>query len=226
VVAIGLLLLPSGSLSYLAASASCPLAGDVDRSGRCDAIDVQLVINAVLRLNALDAADLNYDTKSDAIDVQLVINAVLNLPVDGDGDGLCDQAEANIGTDAGLWDTDGDGVCDGQEMLDGTDPLRNDTAGATVPDVTGLSQYEAEAALTAAGLVPGTVATANDDSVAAGLVLSQEPPAGASAAMGSAVNLVISLGPAGSIIPPDPADVAPPLDPTIPTRIFDATRFL
>ena len=45
-----------------------------------------------------------------------------------------------------------------------------------------------------------------------------------SVAEGTAVDLVVSLGP--SPIPPDPSSVAPPIDPTVATMLADATRFL
>jgi len=64
----------------------------------------------------------------------------------------------------------------------------------TVPDVTGLSQADAEAALVAMGLVLGAVTEANSDSVALGLTISQDPSAGSDVLSGSAVAIVVSLG--------------------------------
>jgi hypothetical protein len=66
----------------------------------------------------------------------------------------------------------------------------------TVTDVAGLTQADAEAAITAANLTIGTVATQSSDTVLAGDVISQSPAAGASVASGSAVDLVVSSGPA------------------------------
>ena len=48
----------------------------------------------------------------------------------------------------------------------------------------------------------------------------------ASVVQGSAVDLVVSLGPAGSQLPPDPADVAPDLDSTVATQMVSAVSFL
>jgi len=62
------------------------------------------------------------------------------------------------------------------------------------PDVVGLSQAAAESAIVTAGLVVGTVTTANSNSVAAGNVISQSPSAGTDVSAGSSVNLVVSLG--------------------------------
>ena len=56
-------------------------------------------------------------------------------------------------------------------------------------------QTTAEAAVIAAGLTVGTITTANSDAVPAGDVISQNPAAGVEATEGSAVDLVVSLGP-------------------------------
>ena len=64
----------------------------------------------------------------------------------------------------------------------------------TVPDVVGLGQAEAEAALTALQLVPGSIIDQESETVPAGSVISQNPPAGTSVARGTAIDLVVSLG--------------------------------
>ena len=99
------------------------VAGDVNVSGEVNALDVQVVINAALGLSVEHDCDIDISSEVDAVDVQLVINAALGLSIDADDDGLCDVAEANLGTDPDVADTDGDGVGDGQEVRDGTDPL-------------------------------------------------------------------------------------------------------
>lgn len=81
-----------------------------------------------------------------------------------------------------------------QWLLEVGDPL-------TVPDVTGLAEAAALAALDDGDLVPGRSRRQADADVAAGAVISQDPPAGSVAQFGGAVDLVISLGPA-----PDDAD--------------------
>ena len=70
-----------------------------------------------------------------------------------------------------------------------------------VPDVVDLSQAQAENAITAAGLAVGRVTSQNSASVASGNVISQTPGAGAWAAPATAVDLVISLGPATNTVP-------------------------
>ena len=71
-----------------------------------------------------------------------------------------------------------------------------------VPSVVGLTQTAAETALSSVGLAVGTVAGQSSETVAAGLVISQSPTAGALASSGTLVNLVISTGP-----PPAPVEV-------------------
>src|SRR4030065_154286 len=67
---------------------------------------------------------------------------------------------------------------------------------AVVPDVTGMTESAAEAALIAASLVKGTVTTECSDTVALGDVISSSPAASTVAVCGSAVALAISSGPA------------------------------
>jgi hypothetical protein len=84
-------------------------------------------------------------------------------------------------------------------------------APVTVPHVVGLTQAAAEAAIAGAGLVVGTVTTAHSATVPAGHVISQDPVDGTSVAPGSAVDLVVSLGPADST-PPVVGIVSPDRD--------------
>jgi YD repeat-containing protein len=70
-----------------------------------------------------------------------------------------------------------------------------------VPNLIGLMQADAQAALTAAGLVLGTVTLISSESVPAGEVMSQNPTAGTNAAGGSAVNVAVSSGPPPVTVP-------------------------
>ena len=70
------------------------------------------------------------------------------------------------------------------------------TASPVVPDVTGMSEADAEAALLAAGFVEGEV-TLGCDTVGFGLVMAQDPVACTVATLGSAVDLAIS----GALVP-------------------------
>jgi RHS repeat-associated protein len=70
-----------------------------------------------------------------------------------------------------------------------------------VPDVVGLTQSEAEAGILAAALSVGNVSFENSPSVPAGRIISQDPAAGALAAPGTSVNLVVSSGLSASVVP-------------------------
>ncbi|MEO8739000.1 MAG: PASTA domain-containing protein [Casimicrobiaceae bacterium] len=74
-------------------------------------------------------------------------------------------------------------------------------AGVLVPNVVGLTQAAATSAINAASLVVGTVTSQSSASVPAGNVISQNPLAGATVASGSAVDLVVSTGPAPVLVP-------------------------
>ena len=63
-----------------------------------------------------------------------------------------------------------------------------------VPNVVGLAQAAAATAITDAGLIVGTVSTATSP-VAAGVVLAQNPAAGANVLASSAVDVLVSSGP-------------------------------
>ena len=69
-------------------------------------------------------------------------------------------------------------------------------APVSVPNVVGLTQAAAQSALTTATLTVGTITQASSPIVAAGSVISQAPIAGTSVLAGTAVNLVVSSGPA------------------------------
>ncbi len=71
----------------------------------------------------------------------------------------------------------------------------------SVPNLVGQTQAAAAAAISAAQLTLGAVTPASSDTVPAGQVISQNPLAGASVAKGSAVNLVVSSGPALVTVP-------------------------
>src|SRR5262249_26345959 len=74
-------------------------------------------------------------------------------------------------------------------------------APATVPDVVGLTQAAATAAIADAGLTLGAVTTASSPTVPEGSVVSQTPDAGAQVASDTAVALVVSSGPAMVTVP-------------------------
>jgi len=83
----------------------------------------------------------------------------------------------------------------------------------TVPNVVGQAQATATTAITNAGLTVGTVTRAYSATVAAGVVISQDPAAGSTVSGGAAVNLVVSLG------APTPGNE--PTRREIMTRVYD-----
>jgi len=68
----------------------------------------------------------------------------------------------------------------------------------SVPEVTGLSRVQSEAAIAAVGLVVGSVTQGYSDTVPAGAVISTEPPVGTLIDIGSPVNIVTKLPPVGA----------------------------
>jgi RHS repeat-associated protein len=95
----------------------------------------------------------------------------------------------------------------------------------TVPALTGLIRSAAEAAIEDAKLNVGTLSFQHDALVTAGIVLSQTVSSGSLVEPGTPVGLTISLGPDNGL-PPDPAVVAPIIDPTVATTTYDSTKFL
>ena len=73
-------------------------------------------------------------------------------------------------------------------------------AQVAVPDLAGLSQSQAEAAIRAAGLAVGTVTSQTSSTVPAGEVVSQAPSPGTKVDKGTSVSIVVSSGP-----PPTPS---------------------
>ncbi|WP_029253881.1 Stk1 family PASTA domain-containing Ser/Thr kinase [Paraoerskovia marina] len=67
----------------------------------------------------------------------------------------------------------------------------------TVPDVTGLSQSDAEVKLRQEGNLNSTVTTEASDSVAAGQVIRTDPGSGSEVEVGTVVTIVVSTGPSG-----------------------------
>ncbi len=98
-------------------------------------------------------------------------------------------------------------------------------ATVAVPELLGLSKPAALQALQASGLVPGTETRLQDATAPEGTILAQTPAPGTAVAAGSAVALTVSLG-ASDSLPPDPASIAPPVDPTVSTTIYDGTVFI
>ncbi|MGD1107272.1 MAG: PASTA domain-containing protein, partial [Terracidiphilus sp.] len=85
--------------------------------------------------------------------------------------------------------------------LSGNGGINGQAVGVAVPNVVGLTQAAATAAITGAGLTLGTVSTASNNVVPTGSVAASNPAAGAQVSVGSAVRLLVSTGQAA---PPTP----------------------
>ena len=94
----------------------------------------------------------------------------------------------------------------------------------TVPDLVTLSRSAAETALHNAQLTVGTPSFIHNPATS-GSVISQSPDAGTSVAEGTIVTLTVSLG-LDIGLPPDPAIVAPKIDPTVSAMVSASTEFL
>ena len=70
-----------------------------------------------------------------------------------------------------------------------------------VPDVAAMPSTDAEAAITAAGLVVGTIGSEYSLTIPSGDVISQSPDAGTEVAPASSVNVIVSQGPASATVP-------------------------
>ncbi len=80
------------------------------------------------------------------------------------------------------------------------------SGGIAVPDVVGLTQTAAANLIHTAGLNVGATIKQYSDTIAAGLVISQSPAAGAQVAVGTFVSLTVSLGKAGVVTVPNVTD--------------------
>jgi beta-lactam-binding protein with PASTA domain len=74
----------------------------------------------------------------------------------------------------------------------------------TIPNVVGLTQTAASAAIIGAGLSVGTITQQSSATVTAGNAISESPSAGTSVASGSPVNLTVSSGPSTTTSSPYP----------------------
>ena len=78
----------------------------------------------------------------------------------------------------------------------GPDPTK-----VNAPDLTGLTTAAAETSLTNVGLKLGATTQETSNTVAVGLIIRQTPVAGTSVSLNSAINIVVSTGPATTIVP-------------------------
>jgi hypothetical protein len=123
---------------------------------------------------------------------QFWIDYVIRYEVDGAGRSQSLFGRINL-------DNDGDGVSNWDEVQAGTDPndpnsYPGSDTDVTVPNLSGLTEEEAEDAIGNTCLVLGTVTPSSSATVQAGYVISWSPHG--TVPCGTAINLVISTGPA------------------------------
>jgi tRNA A-37 threonylcarbamoyl transferase component Bud32 len=93
-----------------------------------------------------------------------------------------------------------------------------------VPDVVGMSRFEATKHLAGAGLEPGSQDEAPSDEFAEGAVIEQDPGAGTQVERGTTVDLVVSTGPAQEPTPSASPSASPVASPAAsPTATATAT---
>ncbi|MDG4554467.1 MAG: RHS repeat-associated core domain-containing protein [Candidatus Competibacter sp.] len=182
-------------------------AGDINGDGVVNALDVVAVINHLLGLQSWPGADVNGDGVVNALDVVFVINQVLGIAVN-------QAPQVHAGADQTI-------TLPAAANLSGTvsdDGLPNPPGAVTIawskdsgPGTVAFGNAH----------VASTTATFGADGV---YVLRLTANDGALPASDTVQVTVNPVG--GGTLPPDPADVAPPVDPTVTTTIGVATEFL
>nr|WP_241264294.1 PASTA domain-containing protein [Bowmanella dokdonensis] len=162
--------------------------------------------NAIVKLTVTDASTLSPDaieTRFVQILDEVLVPDVVGLP-QADAESAITASRLEVGVISTAQDpVVPTGNIISQTPQGGSQAIAGDSVDLTlslgptlvpVPDVVGLSQADAEAAIVAAGLTVGIVSTENSSTVPAGEVISQNP-SGGTALPGSPVDLVISDGP-------------------------------
>ncbi len=128
--------------------------------------------------------DINLDCGVDLIDSAMFIWCWLTNAGEPGWDPNCNLYDADLTID--MYDLD---VLGENWLTFAFLPL------VTVPDVVDTAQASAEAAITAAGLVVGSVTTSYDPVIITDNVISQDPASGSFVLPDTAVDFVVSLGP-------------------------------
>ncbi len=114
-------------------------------------------------------------------------------------DGTCHAVTSDLQSGrVDLWVVDGrvvKAVVEGPSSTTTSSPTNQRAQSVVVPNVVGLSQAQASAALLDAGLRAGNISTVPSAVVGAGKVVSEAPVAGSSVDRGSSVGLTVSAGP-------------------------------
>jgi serine/threonine-protein kinase len=190
----GLVLVNDGDVEVTAASGLAglvaeqnPGAGTTVDSGT----DVHVKVGVIKKVDTPDFVGMTASEAANAgsaAGLNVVTGAPVSLPAN----------DPNIGKVAAQDPSPGTSVDDGSTVT----IFIGEIARVQVPDVVGKTESDADNAITAAGLVVGNTTTASSDSVPSGSVISQSPSAGTEVDDGSAVDLVVSTGPATTTAAP------------------------
>ncbi len=166
-------------------------------------IDNQVVQSLVEEYNLVYGNGTNYSGLSaGSHDIQenpLFVNQTSNFQLTASSPALT-TADGSV-VQSGWVDLDGNPMTPGADPAMGAYQVAASSSKEAVPNVVGDTQAAATTAITGAGLVAGTVTKQSSSTVASGSVISESPVAGTSVSAGSAVNLVVSSGPASIAVP-------------------------
>ncbi len=166
-------------------------------------IDNQVVQSLVEEYNLVYGNGTNYSGLSaGSHDIQenpLFVNQTSNFQLTASSPALT-TADGSV-VQSGWMDLDGNPMTPGADPAMGAYQVAASSSKESVPNVVGDTQAAATTAITGAGLVAGTVTKQSSSTVASGSVISESPVAGTSVSAGSAVNLVVSSGPASIAVP-------------------------
>jgi serine/threonine-protein kinase len=170
--------------------------------------DMMIAAGSVIR--TIPAAGTAVDTGSSVVlVVSLGPTPIVNVPnvvneTEADATTAIEAVGLKVGTTStGLSDTIAVGSVISTDPTAGSSVLLGSSvnlviasgpATTTVPSVIGQEQEDAEMQITTASLSVGAVTEENSATVASGIVLDQSPAGNTSAAVGSAVDLTVSLG--------------------------------
>ena len=83
-----------------------------------------------------------------------------------------------------------------------------------VPNIVGMSSNDAQSKITSSGFTVGTVTQQSSDQYTAGVVISQSPASGTRTDRGTAINYVVSTGPAPTPSPTPSTTASPTISPS------------
>ncbi len=161
------------------------------------------ILNPIGAKQVNEGAQLQFTVTASDPDLDTITLSAANLP-----DGATFVPATGVftwtpgaGTDNTYDDIVFTATDNGTPSLNDSEEITITVIHADVPNVTGLTQTAAQAAIAAARLTLGLVTEAYSPTVVAGVVISQDPASGAPVAPGATVNIVVSKGPQPVSVP-------------------------